>query len=88
VLLGDDDDELVRELGREFEAARLIPGAAPRGWVESVVRHLDDTRSPIAVPLDYRGTPFQVRVWQALREIPPGERRTYSELATRERSKA
>jgi len=81
VLLGEDDSELARELGREFEAARLVPGAAPRGWVESVVRHLDDTHSPVAVPLDYRGTPFQVRVWRALREIPAGERRSYSELA-------
>ena len=31
--------------------------------------------------LDLRGTPFQLRVWQALREIPYGELRTYGQLA-------
>ncbi len=31
--------------------------------------------------LDLRGTVFQLRVWQALREIPRGETRTYSQLA-------
>lgn len=31
--------------------------------------------------LDLRGTAFQLRVWQALRQIPRGETRTYSQLA-------
>jgi AraC family transcriptional regulator of adaptative response/methylated-DNA-[protein]-cysteine methyltransferase len=33
------------------------------------------------VPLDLRGTAFQLRVWQALRQIPRGETRSYSQLA-------
>ena len=33
------------------------------------------------IPLDVRGTAFQQRVWQALREIPPGETRSYGQLA-------
>ncbi len=32
-------------------------------------------------PLDLRGTVFQLRVWQALRQIPRGETRSYSQLA-------
>ena len=36
-------------------------------------RHLD--------ALDLRGTVFQLRVWQALRQIPRGETRSYSQLA-------
>ena len=32
-------------------------------------------------PLDLRGTVFQLRVWQALREIPRGQTRSYSQLA-------
>lgn len=35
----------------------------------------------IQLPLDLRGTAFQLRVWQALRSIPRGETRTYSQLA-------
>jgi AraC family transcriptional regulator of adaptative response/methylated-DNA-[protein]-cysteine methyltransferase len=34
-------------------------------------------------PLDVRGTPFQQRVWQALREIPSGATASYAEIATR-----
>jgi methylated-DNA-[protein]-cysteine S-methyltransferase len=34
-----------------------------------------------ALPIDLRGTPFQRRVWSALREIPYGETISYGELA-------
>ena len=33
------------------------------------------------VPLDVRGTAFQEAVWQALRRIPPGETRSYAQIA-------
>ena len=33
------------------------------------------------LPLDLRGTAFQLRVWQALRQIPRGQTRSYSQLA-------
>ena len=35
------------------------------------------------LPLDVQGTAFQQRVWQALRDIPPGTTVSYSELAQR-----
>ena len=38
-------------------------------------------RKAFTVKLDYRGTPFQKRVWDALLAIPFGETRTYGELA-------
>ena len=40
-------------------------------------------KAQLAVPqvLDLRGTAFQLRVWQALRNIPRGETRSYSKLA-------
>ncbi len=34
------------------------------------------------LPLDPSGTPFQQKVWSALRSIPFGETRTYAEVAT------
>ena len=37
----------------------------------------------LQLPLDVRGTAFQERVWQALREIPPGSTVSYAELAAR-----
>lgn len=36
-----------------------------------------------ALDVDGRGTPFQRRVWQALREVPPGTTATYGEIAVR-----
>ncbi len=82
VLLGDDDDELLGDLRREFPNAPLTPDPPAReAWVAAVVQHLDDVSMPLGVPLDHRGTPFQVRVWKALREIPAGETRSYAELA-------
>jgi methylated-DNA-[protein]-cysteine S-methyltransferase len=38
-------------------------------------------RTTFDLPLAPRGTPFQLRVWEALREIPYGETATYGELA-------
>ncbi len=46
------------------------------GFVEAPARGLD-------LPLDVRGTAFQQRVWQALREIPPGSTASYAEIAAR-----
>ncbi|VTM12508.1 O6-methylguanine-DNA methyltransferase [Pseudomonas aeruginosa] len=46
------------------------------GFVESPGLGLD-------LPLDVRGTAFQERVWQALREIPPGTTVSYAQVAER-----
>jgi AraC family transcriptional regulator of adaptative response/methylated-DNA-[protein]-cysteine methyltransferase len=49
--------------------------------VKVVVSLIDDSRQPVALPLDLRGTAFQLRVWQALTRIPAGETLSYSQLA-------
>lgn len=40
-------------------------------------------RADFTLPLDAHGTPFQLRVWSALREIPFGQTISYAELARR-----
>jgi len=40
-------------------------------------------RTSFSVPIDLRGTPFQIHVWEALLAIPFGQTRTYGELAKR-----
>lgn len=40
-------------------------------------------RQDFDVPVRLQGTPFQLAVWQALREIPYGETRTYGQIAQR-----
>ena len=52
--------------------------------LERTSRELDEyfngCRVDFEVPLDLRGTPFQLDVWNALREIPFGQTRTYAEI--------
>ena len=55
---------------------------ARRAGIEAVRRFLDSGGQVEKVPLlRLAGTPFQRKVWQALRRIPPGVTRTYGELA-------
>ncbi|MFG0317299.1 MAG: bifunctional DNA-binding transcriptional regulator/O6-methylguanine-DNA methyltransferase Ada [Planctomycetota bacterium JB042] len=82
VLLGDDDAALEAELARAFpRAVRAAATDRHRELADAALRHLEDVRVPLALPLDLRGTPFQLRVWSALRAVPPGGTRTYAEVA-------
>jgi AraC family transcriptional regulator of adaptative response/methylated-DNA-[protein]-cysteine methyltransferase len=84
ILLGDDANALLRELEQRFPKARLLGG--DRGFerlVAQVAGLVEDPASALDLPLDLRGTAFQLRVWQALRKIRPGTTTSYSELARR-----
>jgi AraC family transcriptional regulator of adaptative response/methylated-DNA-[protein]-cysteine methyltransferase len=84
ILLGDDPDDLVRNLQDRFPKARLI--GADRDYEALVARVVGFVETPVIglnLPLDVRGTAFQQRVWQALREIPVGETVSYAEVARR-----
>ncbi len=82
VMLGDDPSALAAELAAEFPAAELAP-YAPEGsaWIAAILASLEGDHTGPAVPLDVRGSTFQLRVWKALRDIPFGEVRTYGEIA-------
>jgi AraC family transcriptional regulator of adaptative response/methylated-DNA-[protein]-cysteine methyltransferase len=70
------------ELERLFPNAELVEGGeAFAGLVQQVVAAVDDPASGRDIPVDVRGTAFQERVWQELRRIPPGETRSYAEIA-------
>lgn len=82
VLLGDDDAVLKAELLQQFpHAQRAEEDDAFSARVAQVIRVLDDEQTPLSLPLDIRGTSFQLRVWQALRAIPVGRTASYAELA-------
>jgi methylated-DNA-[protein]-cysteine S-methyltransferase len=51
--------------------------------LQKIERYIEDARSDLALDLELDGTPFQRRVWQALRAIPSGRTLTYGELAQR-----
>lgn len=84
VALGDDDAALEQELRGEFPRARLQRVDSGRDqFLAPRLRAVADALSnvPGAVPVELVGTAFQQRVWAALMRIPPGETRSYSELA-------
>lgn len=84
ILLGDDPDELVRNLQDRFPKARLIGmDREYEALIARVVGFVENPNIGLDLPLDVRGTAFQRRVWQALQEIPVGERVSYSEIARR-----
>ena len=80
--LRDTDEELLSELVRRFPRAQVqIAGTEHAGWIDGVVAHVEDPHGAGAVPLDMRGTEFQKAVWAELLTIPPGETRSYSQVA-------
>lgn len=82
--LGDAPEALEARLRERFASATFVAADdAFRDWVRRVVRYVDAPRGPLELPLDLRGTVFQQRVWQALREIPPGATATYADIAAR-----
>lgn len=84
ILIGDDPDALARNLQDRFPRATLLGGDRDfEQLVAIVVGFVEAPQIGLDLPLDVRGTAFQQRVWQALREIPPGRTVSYTELANR-----
>ncbi len=84
ILVDDDPQAVLQQLQDLFPKAKLI-GDDPDfdQLVAHVVGAIEHPNIGIHLPLDVQGTAFQERVWQALREIPPGTTVSYAELATR-----
>ncbi len=84
ILMGDDPDALTHELQDRFPKANLIGGDAQfEKLVARVIGFVEAPALGLDLPLDLRGTAFQQRVWQALRDIPAGKTATYAEIAQR-----
>lgn len=82
ILLGDDPQQLVHDLERQFPKTELVGADSDfEELVAKVVGLVENPTASATLPLDIRGTVFQQRVWEALRKIPAGTTVTYSELA-------
>jgi AraC family transcriptional regulator of adaptative response/methylated-DNA-[protein]-cysteine methyltransferase len=84
------DAEAEATLRTEFPMAEIGRDAALEGMVRAAMASVAGggaasreagKAEAAGLPLDLRGTAFQLRVWQALRAIPRGETKTYSQLA-------
>lgn len=82
VYLGDKDEPLAAALRGEYPQAKISRDSdAHSQWVRAIVRHLAGAQPQLDLPTDVAATAFQRRVWEALRAIPFGATRTYSEVA-------
>src|SRR5262245_4283408 len=84
ILLGDDQRELERDLRQRFPDHDVCDAhVGLESLVSEVARFLGAPHTRLALPLDLRGSALEQRVWNALREIPPGTTETYSDVARR-----
>lgn len=82
ISFGETDAALEAALRREYPAASVVrDDGGLQIWVETLVQHLAGAQSAPSLPLDVRATAFQRRVWQELQAIPPGQTRSYGQVA-------
>ncbi len=84
ITLGDDPEFLLVDLQNRFRQAELMGGdEAFEKIVARVIGFVETPQLGLDLPLDVRGTAFQQRVWQALREIPIGTTASYADIAAK-----
>ena len=88
--IGEADASLVAELRGDYPRAtiRVIDPNRREDecigrWADALAKYVAGRAKMPAPPMDIRGTPFQFAVWDQLREIPAGETRSYTEIASR-----
>jgi AraC family transcriptional regulator of adaptative response/methylated-DNA-[protein]-cysteine methyltransferase len=81
VRVGDTRSAVIASLRAEFPNGSLAQADGLSPFAEAMLEHVTGARPEIDLPLDIRATAFQLRVWRALRQIPYGETRSYSEVA-------
>ncbi len=83
---GESEASLIEQMQSEFSAAELIPSHAQDtleldNWIEALNQHISQAAPRPDLPLDMRGTVFQVTVWKFLLSIKEGDVLSYSDVA-------
>ena len=83
---GEDPETLLEQLRREFPNADLIASDAQDApeldaWITALEAHLAGGAPRPELPLDLRGTAFQMKVWRFLLSVREGDVLSYGELA-------
>ena len=82
LFMDSDREHMVAELSKAFPEHQLQEDASdPLALAAKVGQVIADPKVDIEVPLDMHGSTFQKRVWQALCAIPPGQTRSYTQVA-------
>ena len=73
IMVGDDPEMLVSDLQNQFPNAAIeVNENCHAGLVAKVVDLIERPDQALDLPLDIRGTDFQMRVWDALQKVPAG----------------
>ena len=82
IAFGDDAAELVQAMRQAFLKAELVEAPARIApFIDQIDAYLHGRRETFDLPLDISTTAFRQRVWDALRRIPYGETRSYTQIA-------
>jgi AraC family transcriptional regulator of adaptative response/methylated-DNA-[protein]-cysteine methyltransferase len=86
IQFGDSEEALLGELAAEYPNAtrarmREAQAATFAVWMRALGDYLDGAATSLDLPLDVRGTAFQMRVWRYLQTIPRGHVESYAEVA-------
>ena len=82
VQLGESDRRLENALRDEYPQAEIERDERALGpWLRAVLERVRGRTAAAELPLDLQATAFEWRVWNALRDIPLGETRSYAEVA-------
>lgn len=87
VQFGDAEAPLLALLAAEYPQAQcsaMPPGENPgfEAWMAALAQHLSSGQPLPSLPLDLRGTAFQLKVWHYLQGIPAGQVQSYGDVAT------
>ncbi|WP_369160070.1 bifunctional DNA-binding transcriptional regulator/O6-methylguanine-DNA methyltransferase Ada [Candidatus Thiodiazotropha sp. LNASS1] len=88
VEFGEDEGTLMGQLSEEFPCAKIAASPAEDApeldlWIKALDAHISVGAPCPDLPLDLRGTAFQVKVWRFLLNIHAGEVMTYTEVAAK-----
>ena len=82
VTFGDSREQLADALHAEFPNAKIAEDAENlKDAVDGLLKYLSGKQKRLVLPLDLQATAFQLQVWEALKDIPYGETRSYAEIA-------
>lgn len=83
VRFGESATAQREQLTRAFPSASFEErrSGSVADWTRAIADYVDGKSNLAEVPLDVAGSRFEQRVWSALREIPRGSTRSYSEVA-------
>jgi AraC family transcriptional regulator of adaptative response/methylated-DNA-[protein]-cysteine methyltransferase len=82
IMVGDDPEMLVSDLQNQFPSDAIeVMENDQAGLIAKVVDLIERPDQALDLPLDIRGTDFQMRVWDALQKVPAGTTVSYTFLA-------